>query len=196
MSDHRSKKATEPPRSRRRLLTILVIAAGIPLGLLLGGTVQFVALNGGCPLQKALTIQEDQMRFSELHGKVSAGLTVLASDAKLDIVQISSPERTFWIKRAGESKAGKELLAYLLTEHQWMAELNPDKVVRVGDTVIDCGAHVGVFAHLAFERGARRVVAVEPEPVNLECLRRNFRNEITEGHLIIVPQGVWSAGLL
>jgi len=187
------KKGTEPPRSRRRLLTILIIAAGIPLGVLLGGTIQFVTLNGGCPLQKALTIQEDQMRFSEVHGKVSAGLTVLASDPKLDIVQISSPERAFWIKRAGESMPGKELLAYLLTEHQWMAELNPDKVVRAGDTVIDCGAHVGVFARFAFRRGARRVVAVEPEPINLECLRRNFRDEIADGRLIIVPQGVWSA---
>jgi FkbM family methyltransferase len=36
------------------------------------------------------------------------------------------------------------------------------------------------------------VVAIEPDPVNLECLRRNFTREVAEGRVIIVPKGVWN----
>jgi len=35
------------------------------------------------------------------------------------------------------------------------------------------------------------VVAVEPAPENVECLRRNFAAEIGQGRVIVVPQGVW-----
>jgi FkbM family methyltransferase len=89
------------------------------------------------------------------------------------------------------------MLANLLAEHRWMAELNPSEGVRPGDIVIDCGAHVGVFTHTALARGASQVVAVEPEPSNLECLRRNFATEIATGRVIVVGVGVWdSPGIL
>lgn len=45
---------------------------------------------------------------------------------------------------------------------------------REGDIVADMGAHIGVFARRALEAGAARVVCWEPEPVNLEVLRRNL----------------------
>jgi FkbM family methyltransferase len=65
--------------------------------------------------------------------------------------------------------------------------------MQPGDVVLDCGAHVGTFSHLALERGAAKVIAVEPDPVNLECLRRNFREEIAAGKLVVAPVGVWSS---
>jgi FkbM family methyltransferase len=74
-----------------------------------------------------------------------------------------------------------------------MAESAPAKMVRRGDYVLDCGAHVGIFTHQALQLGARTVVAIEPEPVNRECLRRNFREEIASGRVIVVPKGVWSS---
>jgi FkbM family methyltransferase len=37
------------------------------------------------------------------------------------------------------------------------------------------------------------VIAIEPEPLNAECLRRNFAAEITLGKVIVVPEGVWSS---
>jgi FkbM family methyltransferase len=115
-----------------------------------------------------------------------------AVDHTLDIQQFSTGGRDFWIKRQGNSKDGKELLTYLLSEHAWMAESNGANHVRNGDIVIDCGAHVGVFTNMALLRGASKVVAIEPDPVNLECLRRNFRQEISDGRVIVVPKGVWS----
>lgn len=42
-----------------------------------------------------------------------------------------------------------------------------------GSVVIDLGAHVGVFSAYCAHQGARRVIAVEPEPENLELLRLN-----------------------
>ena len=68
----------------------------------------------------------------------------------------------------------------------------PERTVREGDIVIDCGAHVGVFAANALELGAEKVVAIDPDPTQVECLRRNFPAEIASGKLILVPKGVWS----
>ena len=58
---------------------------------------------------------------------------------------------------------------------------------------MDCGAHVGVFTQSALDRGAAKVIAIEPEPVNLECLRRNLAREIAAGRVIVVPKGAWSS---
>lgn len=74
-----------------------------------------------------------------------------------------------------------------------MTEANPDAAPRIADVVFDCGAHVGVFVHRALQRGAAKVVAIEPEDRNLECLRRNFSREISNGKVMVVSQGVWSS---
>jgi FkbM family methyltransferase len=63
--------------------------------------------------------------------------------------------------------------------------------VRDGDVVLDCGANVGVFTRRALNRGARVVVAIEPGPDNVECLRRNFASEIKAGRVLVYPKGVW-----
>jgi FkbM family methyltransferase len=63
--------------------------------------------------------------------------------------------------------------------------------VREGDVVLDCGANVGVFTRRALNHGARVVVAIEPGPDNVECLRRNFAPEIKAGRVLVYPKGVW-----
>jgi FkbM family methyltransferase len=57
--------------------------------------------------------------------------------------------------------------------------------------VLDCGAHVGVYSKEALAAGARLVVAIEPAPENLLCLRRNLASEIARGRVIVCPKGVW-----
>lgn len=42
-----------------------------------------------------------------------------------------------------------------------------------GATVLDCGAHIGIFSTMCAHEGAARIVAVEPQPENLELLRIN-----------------------
>src|SRR6202040_2454470 len=36
-----------------------------------------------------------------------------------------------------------------------------------------------------------KIVAIEPSPEALECLRRNFAKEITSGKVIVYPKGIW-----
>jgi FkbM family methyltransferase len=64
--------------------------------------------------------------------------------------------------------------------------------VRSGDAVLDCGAHVGVFTRKALKAGARKVVAIEPFPITLECLRRNIAEERFRDCVVIYPKGVWN----
>jgi FkbM family methyltransferase len=63
--------------------------------------------------------------------------------------------------------------------------------VHAGDTVIDCGAHVGVFTRYALRHGAARVVAIEPDPASLACLEDNLAAEISDGRVKVVKVGVW-----
>jgi FkbM family methyltransferase len=67
----------------------------------------------------------------------------------------------------------------------------PGRPIRRGDVVLDCGANVGTFTREALLEGAGLVVAVEPAPKNVECLRRNFAAETAAGRVIIYPKGVW-----
>jgi FkbM family methyltransferase len=63
--------------------------------------------------------------------------------------------------------------------------------IRVGDIVLDAGANVGVFTRKALWAGAGKVVAIEPAPENLECLRRTFAAEVSQGRVVIYPKGIW-----
>ncbi len=68
-------------------------------------------------------------------------------------------------------------------------EGRPD--LLAGKTVLDCGAHLGVFTRQALAAGASLVLAVEPGPAQVECLRRTFAREIGAGRVRVVPYGVW-----
>ena len=63
--------------------------------------------------------------------------------------------------------------------------------VHAGDVVLDCGANVGVYTRESLKAGAKLVVAIEPAPENIECLRRNFAAEIAAGRVIVYEKGVW-----
>ena len=63
--------------------------------------------------------------------------------------------------------------------------------LRAGDVVLDAGANIGMFTRHALSRGAAKVVAIEPNPELVECLRRNFAPEIAAGTVIVYPKGLW-----
>jgi FkbM family methyltransferase len=67
----------------------------------------------------------------------------------------------------------------------------PGKPIRKGDVVLDCGANVGVETLYALRLGAGKVVAIEPSPVNVKVLEKNFAKEIEQGRVIVYPKGVW-----
>jgi FkbM family methyltransferase len=77
---------------------------------------------------------------------------------------------------------------------QYMMGINEEYFkLRQGDVVVDMGAHVGTFSIRAAQIvGADGlVIAIEPEPNNLNLLQRNIEVNGLQ-NVIIVGKGVWS----
>lgn len=55
----------------------------------------------------------------------------------------------------------------------------PQTRIEPGDVVLDCGAAEGFFSLAAVERGAARIICVEPHPAYLRALRQTFRGDGT-----------------
>ena len=154
-----------------------------------------VKLRGGapdCPWPRLLSLPRSRLDSFDAVEAYKRAMTVENYDEPLGIELLSLPARSFWIRRQGHDKDGKEILAYFMADHEQALVLHPDRRVRPGDIVFDCGAHVGVFTSKALELGAAKVVAIDPDPTQVECLRRNFREEIAADRVIVVPKGVWS----
>jgi FkbM family methyltransferase len=49
-----------------------------------------------------------------------------------------------------------------------------------------------VYTRTALARGASLVVAIDPASEPAECLRRNFKQEIAAGRVIVYQKGVWN----
>ena len=98
-----------------------------------------------------------------------------------------TPLGQFW----GTAQDGREL--DLLTLEQAAGDIYEQREVSVrdGDVVIDVGAHLGTFTRIALQRGARLVVAVEPDPVNAVCFERTFKPEIASGRVRLVRAAAW-----
>ncbi len=93
----------------------------------------------------------------------------------------------FWI-----GAGGRPLLISLLTEVFHGEDYEHARVkISPGDTVVDAGAHIGVFTKYARHRGAGKVIAIEPDPTNAACFRANLAEEIRDGRVILVEAGVW-----
>jgi FkbM family methyltransferase len=98
-----------------------------------------------------------------------------------------TPAGRFWIPAGSQYT-----LPFNLAEQELDLYAFGDLRVRPGDVVLDCGANVGAYTRRALDAGATLVVAIEPLPENLTCLRRNFATEIAAGRVILVPKGVWN----
>ena len=146
-----------------------------------------------CVWSELLRVYGDAEELEKRHQQYTASFPVKDYDSRYGIELVATPQRSFWVKKAGSKWNGQQLIAYLLSEQDMVAGRHAEHLVRPGNIVLDCGAHVGTFTHWSLQRGAEKVVAIEPDPVNLECLRRNFPAEIASGKVIIAPVGVWSS---
>jgi FkbM family methyltransferase len=102
---------------------------------------------------------------------------------------------TIWRTPLGELAAmdtGIALhVACLVSEFQRSQYVRPPLQLKLGDTVLDIGANIGLFALQALKVGARQVVCVEPAPGNLAALRWNLASGISCGKVLIVAKGAW-----
>jgi FkbM family methyltransferase len=97
-----------------------------------------------------------------------------------------TPKGRWWIPQGDDW-----VLPFNLAEQERKIYGTGERDVKPGDIVLDCGANVGVFTRPALERGAKLVVAIEPAPENIESLKRNFKDEIAAGQVIVYEKGVW-----
>lgn len=178
-----------------RLLLVVVVGLllkEVLLFALYGGWAVTAKLRGRatlCPWSRVGSYYFERVEFDKQLKEHRRSTHVVETDEKLGIQLVSSAAGSFWVNTGPFDGTG----AYLFAEHDWLAENHPDLRVRPGNIVLDCGAHVGVFTGKALALGAAKVVAIEPNPTNIECLRRNFEQEIASGRVVVVPEAVWSS---
>lgn len=140
-----------------------------------------------CPLAQAVRAESHARRLTEAKDRILAASRLLEKDpGGFHLWQ--TPYGRYWIPEGADWG-----LPFNLAEQELKIYGTGEWAVRAGDIVLDCGANVGVYTREALHAGARLVVAIEPAPENLECLRRNFRAETAAGRVVISAKGVWDS---
>ena len=140
--------------------------------------------RSGCQLPGTLQGFENSKRQYALRESFKNAVRVVERDpAGYELWE--TPNGRWWMPQ------GDQVLPFLLAEQEARIYGTGDRGVHPGDLVLDCGANVGTFVKTALESGAEMVVAIEPAPQTLECLRRNLAAEIAAHRVVIYPKGVW-----
>src|SRR6187551_3037295 len=127
-----------------------------------------------CSMAQAVKAEQWRNRKMEGKDRILAESKTVKKDGELELWE--TPKGLFWTP--SRSRYG---LPFHLAEQEMNIYGDEQMGVRKGDIVLDCGANIGTFTRTALDRGAKTVVAIEPAPENLECLRRTFANEIASG---------------
>ena len=140
--------------------------------------------TGGCSFSDALNSAYYQRDLDAVRDRIAGASRIVQQDGDINLVD--TPAGRWWVNQDDRS------LTFLLSEQQHQIYGTGIEGVQQGDVVLDCGANVGVFTRTALNHGARLVVAIEIAPTTIECLRRNFSQEVSQGRVVIYPKGVWN----
>jgi len=173
-------------------LTFCCVAVSLPLAVLATGVARshhvllvlshyFGGRAGNCTLAESFQGEALSRLQVQNIDAVRASSRVIRKDDRYSLW--STPYGGFWMPTASG-----DALIYDLAEQTRNIYGNG---VHPGDVVLDAGANVGVFTRKALWSGASKVIAIEPAPENLECLRRNFAAEIADGRVVLYPKGIW-----
>ena len=165
-------------------VVLLVVMVGVwPKARLLA--VWSLGRANGCSCGDATRSHDLLLRFSETTQRIGRASRVVERDPQgLDLVE--TPLGRYWTVK------NDRFLNSTLAEEALDIYGRREEGPRKGDVVLDCGANIGVFTRKALKVGVRLVVAIEPTPLTVECLRRNFQREIADGRVIVYPKGVWN----
>jgi FkbM family methyltransferase len=180
----------------RALQIAVVLIAAVPVAILVHQkwdhlrAISFHAQGrtGACALRES--IQSVEVTAFQVSGtrRMREAIRLVRREASGPVLY-DTPRGRYWIP--SDSAILRESFAYELAEQERDIYSIRQLGVRAGDTVLDCGAGVGLFTKQALLRGAKTVIAIEPAPENLECLGRNLEREIAAGQVIVYPKGVW-----
>jgi FkbM family methyltransferase len=138
-----------------------------------------------CTVWRGVTDAQVKLTQAEFERKILAESHAVRKDGAYKLW--STPKGEFWVPDTSDN-----ILAILLAEQERKIYGDAETGgVRRGDIVLDGGAHIGIYVKTALDAGAEKVVAIEPSPDALECLRRNFAKEIASGKVIVYPKGIW-----
>lgn len=169
-------------------LEVLVVVLGLTLWLYPQSAPAALALAGRrslCPLGDVWTGGDLRIELNDAIETIRSRSRMVEEDPT-GYELWETPEGNWWIPAGSESS-----LPVLLGQQAVNQYGDGDRTVQPGDVVLDGGAHIGVWVREALDRGAALVVAIEPAPVNVECLRRNLAAEIADGRVIVYPKGIW-----
>lgn len=177
---------------KRAAIAVLVLAALAFAGHRNRETLRlsWIAVSGRsphCPFSHAIRATTHSEHLVATKDRILAASRLVEEDPN-GLALWETPYGPFWIPAVA-----RYTLPFNLAEEELGIYSSPEVPIRPGDIVLDCGANVGVYARAALEAGASLVVAIEPLPVNIECLRLNFSSEIDSGRLIVYPKGVWDS---
>ncbi len=133
------------------------------------------AVKSADNLARQVALKDNIIRASKLVEKDPAGFHLW-----------DTPHGRYWIPKGSDWS-----LPWDLAEQARKIYGTGEHAVRKGDVVLDCGANVGVYTREALAAGAREVIAIEIAPENIECLRRNFADEVRSGRVVVYAKGVW-----
>lgn len=171
--------------ARVGLLVAVVGAAGYfypPVRLF---AIKAVGRSPVCPMRNALAADRNERLQIRYDNDILRASKVVEKDpAGYHLVE--TPHGRWWIPEGNDY-----VLPFNLAEQAREVYGTGEFAVKPGDIVLDCGANVGVWTRPALDRGAKLVVGFEPAPENIESYRRNFKDEIAAGRVVLVPKGVW-----
>jgi FkbM family methyltransferase len=141
----------------------------------------FQGRAGNCSLVEAFQAENlSRLQASNVE-EIGAGSRVIRKDERYSLW--STPDGEYWLPNGSHDG-----VIYDLGEQK--RNIYGTHIHR-GDIVLDAGANIGVFTRKALNFGASKVIAIEPGPENVECLRRTFAKEIAEGRVVVYPKGIW-----
>jgi FkbM family methyltransferase len=135
--------------------------------------------------------KELDRRKAVLAARFLAESVLIETDLTAHQERWQTPGGAFWMP-TGNNIANVTYILAEESEGSYGGRGNVESEIHPGDTVLDCGAHVGTETRRALAAGASKVVAIEIAPENLESLRRNFSDEIRVGKVVVYPKGVWN----
>lgn len=173
-----------------RLAIALVVLSVVVAGAFLFAPVRLFGLvvigrSPHCPMANAVGSAEHLRRLIDSKDRILAASRLLETDSN-GFRHWETPMGRYWIPPNSDY-----VLPWNLSEQQNKIYGTGERAVGPGDVVLDCGANVGVYVREALDAGAKLIVAIEPGPENIECLRRNFPAEIAGGKVTIYEKGVW-----
>jgi FkbM family methyltransferase len=156
----------------------------VALSAMLAWGLGVIGRNPVCDSFDSLRGAQKHMRVINGEQDLVAHSRLLKSDGNLNLWR--TPKGDWWVPKGSDAV----VLGFLAQQQN---KIYGDGLwgVQKGDIVLDAGANIGVYTREALDEGASLVIAIEPGPENVACLRRNFQREIEAKRVIVEAIGVW-----